>query len=135
MRSLPPDVHRLQADVARQLLFDGGDRLPQLRLRQVHGYLHASGWQNDRTASKRWVGIAGLNDRLDPLMCAVELNYLLVRLRVEPIEEQAAAAADRRLAALERRPHDAAARRDVEAADVRLHLLPHAAADRQILAR
>jgi hypothetical protein len=65
---------------------------------------------------------------------AVELHRLLVSLRVEPIEEDARAAAHSGLAALERRPDDAASRRDVEPADVRLDFLTNTAAEGQILA-
>src|SRR6185503_7281081 len=52
----------------------------------------------------------------------------------EPVEEDAAAGAHGRIAALERRPGDAAARREVQAADVRLEFLPDAGAGGQVLA-
>src|SRR5262249_29194147 len=66
-------------------------------------------------------------------MRAVELHALFVGLRVEPVEEDARAGAHARRAARERRPRDAAARREVQAADMRLELLPDAAADGEIL--
>src|SRR5262249_59323184 len=79
------------------------------------------------------IGIAWMRDGFDLLRRAVELNRLLVGLRVEPVEEQAAAGANRGLAALERGPGDAAAGRQVESADLRLMFLTQPAAQRQIL--
>src|SRR5580765_7189296 len=67
-------------------------------------------------------------------MRAVELHGLLVALGVEPVEEDARAAPQRRPAALERRPGEAAAWTEVGPADLRLVLLTDAAGDRQILA-
>src|SRR5437867_12327174 len=67
-------------------------------------------------------------------MCAIELDRLLEVERVEPVEEDAAAGAHRRLAALEWRPRHARARPEMEAADVRLPFAAHAAADGELFA-
>jgi hypothetical protein len=68
-------------------------------------------------------------------MCPVELHGLLVALGIEPVEEDARTAPQRRPAALEWRPGEAAARTEVKPADLRLVFLTDAAGDRQILAR
>jgi hypothetical protein len=56
----------------------------------------------------RRLKVSGLHDGFDLLVRAVELYALFVRLGVEPVVEHAAAAPNRRLAALERRPREAA---------------------------
>src|SRR5205814_4640316 len=126
---------RVHTNLARQRLLDADHRLDQARLRKGIRQLNASGRQRERASATRRVRIPGLHDRFDLLMRAVELHGLLVALRVEPVEENARAAAHRRLAALERRPRKTAARAKLQAADVRLILLTQAAADRQILSR
>src|SRR5262249_51236446 len=73
--------------------------------------------------------------RLDLLVRAVQLDGLLISQRVEPVEEDAAARANGRLPAPERRPRHPAARAQVDAADVRLEFGAHAGAQRQLLAR
>src|SRR5262245_12164175 len=129
------DVHRHQAHIPRQLPFNADNRFAQLGLREVRRQLNAARWKDDRETAERRIWIARLRDRLDSLMRAVELHRLLVGLRVEPVEEQTTARANRRLAALERRPHDAAPWREVETADLRLIFLTEPSADRQVLAR
>jgi hypothetical protein len=109
-------------------------RFAQLRLRERGRQLDAARWQRDRAPAGRGDGISRLDDRFNLLMRAVELHGLLVALGVEPVEEDARTAAQRRPAALERRPGKAAARTEVKPADLRLVLLTDAAGNRQILA-
>src|ERR1051325_929346 len=67
-------------------------------------------------------------------MRAVELNGVLITLRVEPVEEDACAHAHAGRAAGERGPHPSSSRSDVPAANDRLMFLPDANAERQVLA-
>src|SRR5262249_60212822 len=93
----------------------------------------AAGRQGDRVSAVERIGKPRSDDRVNLLMRAIELHALLVRLRIEPVEEHSGAGANGGRAALERRPGEAAARREIEAADVRLHFLADAGADSEIL--
>ena len=127
--------HRVQPDRSGQLLLDREAGLFQHRLIEIARQLHAAIRQHQRAAAEQWIRIAGLHDRLNLLVRAVQLHGLSVGRQVEPVEEHARAAAHRRLAALERRPHDAAARTESRPAQPRLVFLAHAAAERQRLCR
>ena len=133
MRPGAVNQHRVHADVCGNRLLDADHGLAQLRLVEDRCELDAPRRQHDRPAAGRGIGIAGLHDRFNLLMRAVELHGLFVRLRVQPVEEDPRPRAHRRLAAPERRPGDTAARPQLHPADVRLHFLPQARADRQLL--
>src|SRR5262245_13885658 len=128
------DVHRVQPDFLRQHLLDADYRFAQHRLGESGRQLEAARWQRDRAPAGRGDRVSRLDDRFNLLMRAVELYGLLVALSVEPVEEDARTPPQRRPAALERRPDEAAARTEVKPADLRLELLTDAAGDRQILA-
>ena len=63
---------------------------------------------------------------------AIDAQRLIVEVRFVPVVEEAVAAADRRAVA-PRRPREPDARHQVQTvADVRLHLVPHADAEREL---
>ena len=82
-------------DVAWQHALDTEHRLAKFRLQPGERELHASRRQTQRASPGEGVGVAWLQDRRDLLVRAVELHRLLVGLRVEPVEEDAAASRER----------------------------------------
>src|SRR5581483_313991 len=128
-------VHRVEPRAARQRTRDADHRLAKLWLTELRSQRHASRRQRDRAAAERRVGVSGRQDRVDLLMRAVELQRLLIRLRVEPVEEHARASPNGCLAVLERRPGDAAARPEVNTADRGLIFRADAPARCQVLPR
>ena len=79
-------------------------------------------------------GVGRVADDHVALVLAVETQRLLVEAVLVPVVEDAEAAADRRAAALERRPREAGARRQVDVVvQVRLRLVAEAVAHEQVL--
>src|SRR6266516_3792984 len=118
MRAPAMDVHRVQSDLLRQRLLDADDGFAQHRLGEIGRELHPARGQGDRAPAGRSDRIPRLDDRFNLLMRAIELDGLLVALCIEPVEEDASATAQRRLAALEGRPRKPAARPNMDAADL-----------------
>ena len=130
-RAAAPYEHSHEAHSACQLPLHRDVRLCEPRLGERRRELHTSRGEHDGRTTGQRIRVAGMHDRLDLLMAAVELHRLLVALRIEPVEEDAAASTNGRLAVLEWRPGDSSARPEVDAADVLLTLLADATAERQ----